>query len=215
MGQVQPSIRILANMSEPRDKRRKSDLDLFVLALIKSGVSTPYTLQKEAGLSQGATIPVIQRLLQAEWIRQGQPGPRGRTEYRITAAGRKQLRTGWRILIEDGPSGDLDADLRIALLAISEGDAHAVAVQFLKQSAAKMQEPKEELSAGNESDTSAPLATLYRELRSVSVRAQLEAQATAAITMASSLPRQLSAKPERPGKAPAKSTTRKRVKRLQ
>lgn len=44
------------DMSETRDKRRKSDLDLFVLALIGSGVSTPCVLQKEAGLSPGATI---------------------------------------------------------------------------------------------------------------------------------------------------------------
>jgi hypothetical protein len=43
-------------MSETRDKRRRTDLDLFVLALIDGGVSTPYELQKEAGLSQGATI---------------------------------------------------------------------------------------------------------------------------------------------------------------
>ncbi len=29
-------------MSETRDKRRRTDLDLFVLALIDGGVSTPY-----------------------------------------------------------------------------------------------------------------------------------------------------------------------------
>ena len=65
------------NMSETRDKRRKGDLDLFVLALISSGVSTPYALQKKAGLSPGATIPAIQRLLQAGLIRHGKPGHGG------------------------------------------------------------------------------------------------------------------------------------------
>jgi hypothetical protein len=39
-----------------RDKRRRTDLYLFGLALIDRGVSTPYELQKAAGLSQGATI---------------------------------------------------------------------------------------------------------------------------------------------------------------
>jgi DNA-binding PadR family transcriptional regulator len=58
-------------MSETRDKRRKSDLDLFVLALIQSGLSTPYALQREAGLSPGATIPAIQRMLDAGFVRQG------------------------------------------------------------------------------------------------------------------------------------------------
>ena len=49
----------------------QSGLNLFVLALINSGVSTPYTLQKEPGLPPGAAIPAIQRLLQAGLIRQG------------------------------------------------------------------------------------------------------------------------------------------------
>jgi hypothetical protein len=44
-------------------REKQCDLDLFVLALIKSGVSTPYVLQKEAGLSPGATIPAIRRFL--------------------------------------------------------------------------------------------------------------------------------------------------------
>ena len=70
-------------MSETRDdKRRRIDLDLFVLALIDGGVSTPYELQKAAGLSQGATIPALQRLLAARFVRQGKPGARGRIDTR-------------------------------------------------------------------------------------------------------------------------------------
>ena len=82
-------------MSETRDKRRRTDLDLFVLALIDSGVPTPYELQKAAGLSQGATTPALQRLLDARLVRQGKPGVRGRTDYQTTAAGRKFLKDGW------------------------------------------------------------------------------------------------------------------------
>ena len=89
-------------MSETRDKRRRTDLDLFVLALIDSGISTPYDLQKAAALSLGATIPALQRLLESGFVRQGKPGPRGRTDHRITAAGEKLLKTGWRDLIERG-----------------------------------------------------------------------------------------------------------------
>jgi DNA-binding PadR family transcriptional regulator len=181
-------------MSETRDKRRKSDLDLFVLALINGGVSTPYALQKEAGLSPGAAIPAIQRLLEAGLIRQGMPGPRGRTECRITAAGRKQLKNGWRALIDEGPSGDLDADLRVALLAISEGNAYASAVQMLKQSGVRMLEMGRAMSENTESPASVPLASLYRELRSVSVKALLEGQAVAAKKIADSLPRKVSGK---------------------
>jgi DNA-binding PadR family transcriptional regulator len=200
-------------MSETRDKRRKSDLDLFVLALINTGVSTPYALLKDAGLSPGATIPTIQRLMQAGLVRQGQPGPRGRTECRITAAGRKQLKSGWRILIDEGPSGDLDADLRVALLAISEGNAYSLAVHMLKQSAAKLLEMGQAVSR-DKSDASVTLAGLYRALRSVSVEALLEAQAAAATTIADSLPRKLPGKRKAVGSFSPRKAPLRRVKRF-
>jgi DNA-binding PadR family transcriptional regulator len=98
-------------MPDVRDKRRKTDLDLFVLALVDSGVCTPYALQMKAGLSPGASIPALQRLTESRLVRQGKPGSRGRTDRRITPAGKKLLKIGWKSLIEDGPSGDLDADL--------------------------------------------------------------------------------------------------------
>jgi DNA-binding PadR family transcriptional regulator len=100
-------------MSDTPDKRRRTDLDLFVLALIDGGVSTPYGLQKAAGLSQGATNPALQRLLAARFVRQGKPGARGRIDYKVSAVGKKLLRDGWLPLIEAGPSGDLDADRRL------------------------------------------------------------------------------------------------------
>lgn len=124
-------------MSQTRDRRRRIDLDLFVLALIESGILTPYDFQRAANLSPGATIPALQRLLESGFVRQGKPGSRGRTEHRITAAGKRLLKTGWRRLIQDGPSSDLDADLRIALLALWVGGKRQLATDFLKQSAAK------------------------------------------------------------------------------
>ena len=124
-------------MSETRDKRRRTDLDLFILALIDGGVSTPYELQKSAGLSQGATIPALQRLLEARLVRQGKPGARRRTGYKVTAAGKKALKAGWLPLIDAGPSGDIDSDLRVALLAIWGSGDSRVAADFLRESADK------------------------------------------------------------------------------
>lgn len=202
-------------MSETRDKRRKSDLDLFVLALISSGVSTPYALQKEAGLSPGATIPAIQRMMDAGLIRQGEPGPRGRTDARVTASGKKQLKNGWRALIDEGPSGDLDADLRVALMAISEGNSYSLAAQMLRRSASSMLELRKRVGREGESDSSIPLAGVYRDMRSISVRALLEAQAAAAITMADSLPRKLSGSRKVAGSSSPKRASPRRVKRLE
>ena len=181
-------------MSEIRDKRRRTDLDLFVLALIDSGISTPYELQKEAGLSPGATIPALQRLMEAGFVRQGKPGPRGRTDHKITPAGKKLLKNGWRELLDDGPSGDLDADLRVALLTLWAGGERHLAAGFLRQSADKKLGSFEVSEQDSSSDVSAPLAAWYGKLRSASAKALLRAESAAALAMAESLPRNLSRK---------------------
>ena len=180
-------------MSKIRDKRRRTDLDLFVLALIESGLSAPYDLQKAASLSPGATIPALQRLLESGFVRQGKPGSRGRTDHRITPAGKKLLKTGWRDLIEDGPSGDLDADLRIALLALWVGKDWHLASGFLKQSAGRKRASIEALKESGEPSSESPLADWYIRLRSEAGKATLKAEAAAALAMAESMPRKLSA----------------------
>lgn len=124
-------------MSQTPDKRRRTDLDLFILALIDSGVSTLYEFQKAAGLSQGATIPALQRLLEARLVGQEKPGARGRTSYKVSAAGKRLLKNGWLSLIDAGPSGDLDSDLRVALLALRGSGDRRLAADFLRQSADK------------------------------------------------------------------------------
>ncbi len=184
-------------MSETRDKRHRSDLDLFVLALIDSGISTPYDFQKAAGLSPGATIPALQRLLEAGFVRQGKPGSRGRTNHGITSDGRKFLKNGHRILIEDGPSGDLDADLRIALLVLWAGGKRQLATDFLQQSALKKVESIEWLQMEEESSSISSLANWYAKLRSSSTKALLKAESAAALKMAEALPPRLSAKGNR------------------
>ncbi|MGD0905005.1 MAG: hypothetical protein ABR924_19045 [Terracidiphilus sp.] len=182
-------------MSEIRDKRRRTDLDLFVLALIDGGVSTPYELQKAAGLSQGATIPALQRLLEARLVRQGKPGARGRTDYKATAAGKRLLKNGWLPLVEAGPSGDIDSDLRVALLALWGGGDSRVAAEFLRESAYK----KMELQATDEPTSDPgkvpPLARLYGDMRSGAAKALLTAECSVIRTMADTLPRKLTGKP--------------------
>lgn len=201
---LQGAVRILAYVSETRDKRRRNDLDLFVLALLNEGIATPYELKQAAGLSPGATIPVLRRLVERGMVSVGKPGPRGRTGHRITAEGRRFLKTGWRELIDDGPSGDLDADLRVALLALVVGNDRRLAQDFLKQSAARKLEGisnREEV----ELDTSLPpLAHWYRRLRSTSVKALVHGEASAALAMAKALPR---TKPAQPKKSHTKSAS--------
>jgi DNA-binding PadR family transcriptional regulator len=187
-------------MSETPDKRQRTDLDLFIMALIDGGVSTPYELQKEAGLSQGATIPALRRLLEARLVRQGKPGSRGRTDYKATAAGKKLLQEGWLPLVEAGPSGDLDSDLRVALLAIWAGGDRRLAAGFLRQSG----DLKMESVVATEltSDAVAPLARWYTDLRASTAKALLAAEAEAIREMVDSLPRRPTAKRTRNGRPP-------------
>jgi DNA-binding PadR family transcriptional regulator len=189
-------------MSETPDKRRRTDLDLFVLALIDGGVSTPYELQKTAGLSQGATNPALQRLLAARLVRQGKPGARGRTDYKATAAGKKLLRDGWLPLIEAGPSGDLDSDLRVALLAIWGSGDRRLAVEFLRQSGDKKIESMATIELTR--DAAAPLARWYADFRSETAKAVLRAESEAIRAMADSLPPSLTGK-SKPNKRSTKS----------
>ena len=177
-------------MSETRDRRRRTDLDLFVLALIADGIATPYELQKSAGLSQGGTIPALQRLLEAGLIEQAKPGPRGRTEHRVTRDGRKFLKSGSLALINYGTSGDLDADLRVALLALRAGANRRLAVDFLRKSADKKSQSRSVGEVTRGPDTS--LASWYRRLRSVATNAIFKGESEAALVMAETLPRKLS-----------------------
>src|SRR3978361_2293581 len=145
-------------MSQIPDKRRRTDLDLFILALIDSGISTPYEFQKTAGLSQGATIPALQRLLDAQLVRQGRPGVRGRTDYKVSAAGKRALRDGWQPLIEAGPSGDPDSDLRVALLAMLGSGNRLLAAGFLRRSADEREESFAATDLTSSSNVAPPLA---------------------------------------------------------
>jgi DNA-binding PadR family transcriptional regulator len=181
-------------MFETRDKRRRTDLDLFVLALIESGISTPYELQKSAGLSPGATIPALQRLLEGGFLRSGKPGARGRIVHSITPAGGKFLKSGWRILLEDGPSGDLDADLRVALLVQWAGGKRELASDFLQQLASKKLESIKLLEEGEENGSVSSLANWYARLRLTSARTLLQAESGAALKLAEALPSKLPAK---------------------
>jgi hypothetical protein len=163
-----------------------------VLALVSEGISTAYELKAIAGLSPGATIPVLTRLLETRFIAKGKPGTRGRTAHRVTPSGLRYLESGWKELIEDGPSGDLDADLRIALLALWVGGNRALAADFLKKSAAHKLELTGTADRPDKSSSLPPLALWYRRLRSTSAQALIKGESAAALAMAKSLPKRLS-----------------------
>ena len=178
-------------MSESHDKRRRFDLDLFILALIECGVSTAYELKTAADLSPGATIPALRRLVGGDLVVTGTPGPRGRTGYAVTTEGRRYLKSGWGGLITAGPSGDLDADLRVALLALWAGGNRRLAADFLRQTS---HQRLKAIARVEESASLPPLAIWYRRLRSTSAASLAKGESAAALAMANALPRRSSGK---------------------
>lgn len=122
------------------------------------------------------------------------PGPRGRTDHKITTDGRRHLKTGWKDLIDDGPSGDLDADLRVALLALWVGGDRGLGADFLRQSAEKRLESIRMVEEHDDSAHLPPLALWYRRLRSASANVLIKGEFAAALAMAKALPKRLSGK---------------------
>ena len=151
--------------SGSKDKRHRGDLDLFVLALVEAGVSTPYDLQRLVQLSQGATNPVLARLRLSKLVRAALPGPRGRTAYEVTAKGSKYVHETWPKVWAAGPTGDTDADLRVALLYLWFGGERSEAASFLKASKRPQTATDARTSRDGNSGDVPLLATWYTDLR--------------------------------------------------
>jgi hypothetical protein len=117
------------------------------------------------------------------------------TTHKVIAAGKRLLKDGWSALIEDGPSGDVDSDLRVALLALLGGGDRRLSADFLRQSADKKMESASAVEPMGNPGKFPPLPRLYSELRSSTAKALLTAESVAIRAMADALPRKLTGIP--------------------
>jgi len=173
----------------PIDKRSRNDLDLFVLALIDSGVSAPDDLQKVASLSTSGTIPALKRLLHGGYVVQDERGPRYRTALTITSEGWYYLKNGWRDLVEYGPSGDIDTDLRVALVALWAGADRRLVATFMNRSGEKRLAAIGRVEEEVEPAEIPPLAFWYKRLRATSKEAILKGESAATLAVVTNLPK--------------------------
>jgi DNA-binding PadR family transcriptional regulator len=114
--------------------RPASNLELFILAMIEQGVSTPYELQSTAGISVGASIPALRRLEKHGYVRRAEASARRKQPFTITAAGSKWLKSRWKACVSGAPPLEMDGLLRVAFLAWIQADK-ARAVRVLKNAA--------------------------------------------------------------------------------
>ena len=162
-----------------RDQRSRPDLELFLLALIRDGVSTPYQMLRSAALSPGATLPALGRLESQGYVRRGKAGSRGRTEYRLTKSGRRYLDAGWQPLLKKPAAGDIETMLRTAALARASGAPVQLVVGYLRAAAkARSVESKRRLN-GNFATPKAKAgaADLYQWMQEAHAAGRLEAEA--------------------------------------
>ena len=93
----------------------EGSLELFLLALIDSGLSTPYEFHSQAGISVGASLPALKKLLQQRLVSRAKAGDRRRMQYSLTAGGRAALNKSELRSNED--VGDISSSLRLAILS--------------------------------------------------------------------------------------------------
>src|SRR4051812_9273854 len=124
-------------------------LDIYVLSMLDRGCNTPYDLQHQAGLSQGAAIPSLRRLTAANLVQKAEEESatkRPRHRYTLTAKGRSLIRNeARRLLAKAEPGADMDTILRHADMSVHYGAPRAKVVEALKRAAAQRDASAHEL----------------------------------------------------------------------
>jgi DNA-binding PadR family transcriptional regulator len=111
------------------------DLELFVLALVSRGVATPYSLKAFADISIGGSVPALNRLENAGYLKKGISGARNRQEYVITRKGEAHVENSWKAVFQAPPTRDLEVVLRTASLALLMGEPKGSVANYLSRAA--------------------------------------------------------------------------------
>ena len=171
-------------------------LDIYLLSLLDRGIETPYSLQREGGLSLGASTPSLRRLSAARLIKREDEKSstnRPRHVYRLTAAGREIARAGWRELLHANRiSGDLDEILRVVEMAGHYGAAAKEIADFI-QLAADQRNALAMQSAAVVTKPSMPMS--YGKMRSRCHAARLQAEAKVLARLATEIAKSHGKKP--------------------
>jgi DNA-binding PadR family transcriptional regulator len=159
-----------------------SILELYILSHIDRGHTTPYAMQREAGLSLGATSPTLPRLAKQGLVRRktGRTATnRPKHEYALTPTGKEKARQGWKAYLEAGtsPPTDLDAFLRLVDMAQHYGAEPGQVVALMKNAALARRQMAKRCSL-EFSGTKAKAVFGYRNIRAKldSLRHKAEAE---------------------------------------
>jgi DNA-binding MarR family transcriptional regulator len=105
----------------------RSSLEVLILALLKQGLTTTYDLLARAGLSLGATVPALKRLVAVQLVTKKTSGRK--FEFSLTREGEKLL-ASWTA---PQRTSDMDEVLRSVFLEWMLGGGRADAAALLRQ----------------------------------------------------------------------------------
>jgi DNA-binding MarR family transcriptional regulator len=175
--------------------KRQSTLELFILSCVDRGIATPYDLQRQAGLSLGATNPALKRLITAGLLKRttGKSATRRpRHDYALTDEGKKAARVGWKDhLTASAAPTDIDSVLRIYAMAAAYKAPKESLIGFLKVGITQRSNMLEVLILTETQQSSGQSSSQY-----VRLRAELERlRCTAEIELLANLLTRLKKKP--------------------
>ncbi len=164
-----------------------TSLDLLLLFLVKSGINTPYAWSARAGISLGASLPALKRLLRQELVKENKPGPRGRREFALTRAGSRELAAMDRYLQQAlvDPVTDMDSTLRLTVCAMATG-SNKLAVGLLNKAAEHYQSRLANLQKSRIKKND-DLSILYRTMTAHCEAEKLQANSSSLRTLASQI----------------------------
>jgi DNA-binding PadR family transcriptional regulator len=162
-------------------------LDIYILSLLERGLETPYQLQREGGLSLGASTPSLRRLSQARLVRRKDENGitnRPRHVYTLTTPGRDLAKNGWRnYLYASSIPNDLDAVLRLAEMATYYGASSKEVIQLLKRAS----EDRTSLSRLAAATRSTGQTLSYQRMRTICDESRWRGEAQALTRLAASV----------------------------
>jgi DNA-binding PadR family transcriptional regulator len=167
-----------------------SVLDIFLLSMLDRGVESPYELQRAAGISLGASVPSLRRLTASKLVTRSEGTAatnRPRHAYKLTAAGKQAVRSGWESHFQPASAGsDLDSVLRIADMAFHHHADKKKIKAFLKN-AAEARTLMAEKAGLAERGLSSPDKGYYLRMRASCDAIRLRAEAEALLNLATSI----------------------------
>ncbi len=163
-----------------------SILELFILSCIDRGCTTPYLMQREGGLSLGATSPTLPRLAKLGLVRRATEKTsrnRPRHEYSLTSEGKQQVKLGWRTHLDAPvPPADLDALLRLLDMAMHNGASTSELTEVVNRAARSRASMAERVSL-EAAELQLPQSVSYRsaKVKLDSIRYRAEADGLSAL----------------------------------